>query len=50
MAAKNTPLNNKLSAKTLKLKGVIRLAKNFNYKSALTKAIGDKYQLKRAHD
>jgi hypothetical protein len=40
MTAK-TPL---LSAKALKLKGVIRLPKFFNYKSAIKKAIYDKYK------
>jgi hypothetical protein len=38
--------NEVLEAKTLILKGSIKLPKNFNYKIALIKAINAKYRLK----
>ena len=47
MATKKLPHNEVFEAKTLLLKGAIKLPKNFIYKSSLVKAITDKYRLKR---
>ena len=47
MTAKKSPTDEVLSAKILRLKGSIKLPKNFNYKTALVKVINDKYRLKR---
>ncbi|MEY2941655.1 MAG: hypothetical protein RJA67_1340 [Bacteroidota bacterium] len=47
MTAKKSPTDEVLSAKTLRLKGSIKLPKNFNYETALVKVINDKYRLKR---
>ena len=47
MATKKLPNNEVFEAKTLLLKGAIKLPKNFIYKSSLVKAITDKYGLKR---
>ncbi len=47
MATKKLPHNEVFEAKTLLLKGAIKLPKNFIHKSSLVKAITDKYGLKR---
>ena len=47
MATKKLPHNEIFEAKTLLLKGSIKLPKNFNYKSVLVRAIKNKYRLKR---
>ena len=47
MATKKLLQNKVFEVKTLLLKGSIKLPENFDYKSALVKAINNKYQMKR---